>query len=88
LENINGTLYFVANDGVHGLELWKSDGTSNGTVMVADLRWGSGNSSPSSLTEVNGTLYFTADDGIQGRELWAYDLLAATDWIYLPLIMK
>jgi len=29
--------YFVANDGVHGNELWRSDGTALGTTMVTDL---------------------------------------------------
>lgn len=34
LINVNGTLYFSANDGTNGSELWKSDGTEAGTVMV------------------------------------------------------
>jgi ELWxxDGT repeat protein len=34
LVNMNGTLYFPANDGAHGTELWKSDGTEAGTVLV------------------------------------------------------
>ena len=36
LVNMGGTLYFSGNDGVHGGELWKTDGTAAGTVMVAD----------------------------------------------------
>ena len=34
---IGGISYFAASDGVHGRELWKSDGTAVGTVMVKDL---------------------------------------------------
>src|SRR5262245_55669770 len=55
--------YFAADDGVHGVALWKSDGTAAGTVLVKDIN-------PGSLTNVNGTLFFTADDGVHGIELW------------------
>ena len=34
---LNGTMYFNANDGIHGTQLWKSDGTAAGTTMVTDL---------------------------------------------------
>src|SRR5262249_49559939 len=46
LTNVNGTLFFVANDGVHGSELWKSDGTEAGTVLVKDINPDSASSSP------------------------------------------
>ena len=55
LTNVNGTLFFTANDGTNGRELWKSDGTAAGTVMVKDI-----NSAPQLdrlvLADVNGTL--------------------------------
>jgi ELWxxDGT repeat protein len=75
--NVNGLLYFGANDGTHGYELWKSDGTSVGTVMVKDIApnstySGVGSSNPSYLTNVNGTLFFTAIS-MGRRELWKSD---------------
>ena len=73
LTTIGSTIYFAANDGVHGNELWKSDGTAVGTKMVKNIRpYGKG-SFPMNLTTVNGTLFFTANDGKHGRELWKSD---------------
>src|SRR5262249_3598808 len=77
LTNVNGTLFFTADDGTSGVELWTSDGTEGGTVLVKDIRPGSSGSFPVDLTNVNGTLFFTADDGVSGTELWALDLLNA-----------
>ena len=37
LSDIDGTLFFRAEDGTHGYELWKSDGTPAGTTMVHDI---------------------------------------------------
>lgn len=73
LTNVNGTLFFTAADATHGIELWKSNGTDAGTVMVRDIRLGSAGSAPADLTVVGSTLYFTADDGANGRELWKSD---------------
>ena len=72
LININGTLFFSANDGVSGQELWKSDGTPDGTFLVKDID-SSGDSWPQDLTNVNGTLFFSANDGVSGQELWKSD---------------
>jgi ELWxxDGT repeat protein len=36
LRNAGGILIFTASDGVHGEELWRSDGTASGTRMVKD----------------------------------------------------
>ena len=42
IRDVAGTLFLGVNDGKHGWELWKSDGTTAGTVMVKDLWPGSG----------------------------------------------
>ena len=70
---VGGSVYFAANDGIHGYELWRSDGTADGTVMVKDIRRGSKSSHPRHLTDVGGTLYFAAKDGSHGQELWKSD---------------
>jgi ELWxxDGT repeat protein len=67
------TVFFVANDGMTGGELWKSDGTEAGTVLVKDIRPGSLGANPSNLVELNGTVYFVANDGVNGNELWKSD---------------
>jgi ELWxxDGT repeat protein len=63
-------LFLWADDVVNGRELWKSDGTAAGTVLVGDIWSGSPSSFPAWLYYVNGTLFFSADDGVNGRELW------------------
>jgi len=35
--DINGTLYFTAYNPTSGRELWKSDGSTGGTVMVKEI---------------------------------------------------
>ena len=72
-ENVNGTTFFAADDGGNGRELWKSDGTFEGTVLVKDIWPGPSDSNPRQLTNVDGTLFFVADDGVNGRELWKSD---------------
>ena len=80
LTNVNGTLFFEAYDGTYGTELWKSDGTEAGTVLVKDINPGAVSSDPSGLTNVNGTLFFAADDGSHRHALWRSDGTPAGTW--------
>jgi trimeric autotransporter adhesin len=75
---INNILYFSAEESPgSGTELWKSDGTSAGTVLVKDIYPGTNSGSPEHLFNYNGTLYFTAFTATQGRKLWKSDGTAA-----------
>ncbi len=72
LTAVGGKVFFVADDGAHGLELWQTDGTSGGTTLVRDLNPGADGSNPGELTAVGSTLYFTAGDGTNSG-LWQTD---------------
>jgi ELWxxDGT repeat protein len=66
IANVSSTLFFAANDGSHGQELWKSNGTSAGTALVKDIYPGPADSDPTFLTNVVGTLFFAANNGSHG----------------------
>jgi len=70
---VNGVTYFVATNATNGRELWKTDGTTQGTSMLVDVNVGAGSSDPSSLVNVNGVIYFAAKNASDGRELWRTD---------------
>lgn len=76
--------FFIANDGTTGAELWVTDGTTLGTLFVADINIGTNGSqidiAPSGLGSnmKNGKLYFFALNGtggftVNGIEPWVSD---------------
>ncbi len=83
-----GFMYFAADDGTNGRELWRTDGTETGTQLVMDVRPGALSSGASSLTVAGSTLYFTGTNAALptgppakalggGEQLWKSDGTAA-----------
>ena len=70
---LNDIIYFAADDGLHGAELWRSDGTEEGTYLVKDIVPGVEGSFPYTITAINGKLYFTAVTPEYGAEAWMSD---------------
>ena len=70
LQEFDGVAYFFANNGINGMELWKSDGTEAGTVMV----YTRSNLKILYPTSVGNILYFTfTDQSGNTSELWKSD---------------
>ena len=72
LFRVGNAVYFTADDGVHGRELWRSDGTAQGTAMVLDIEPGRSTASVREMTDMGGQLYFSANSQT-GQELWTTD---------------
>ncbi len=66
-----GNLYFTANGGGTGLELWRTDGTDEGTLQLHDLpNVATDSSTPRDFVSTTTHVYFTADNGF-GRQLFS-----------------
>ncbi|HYH96537.1 ELWxxDGT repeat protein [Hyalangium sp.] len=67
----DGTLFFAADDGVHGSDLWKTDGTEEGTMLVRDPAAGELTGTGAGNFVMKGqTLFFARNNPI---ELWKTD---------------
>ena len=79
---VGDTLYFSADDGSTGHELWAHDFSNHSTWQVADINSGSGTSWPGAYMHllVGDTIYFSASDGSTGEELWAHDTSNHSTW--------
>ncbi|OAV43992.1 T9SS type A sorting domain-containing protein [Lewinella sp. 4G2] len=68
---------FRAGTENEGTELWITDGTAAGTMLVKDINddpsFRRGNSNPNNFTEYQGKVYFTAGAPGTGSELWVTD---------------
>ena len=76
---LNGELFFNGLDTTNGMALWKTDGTTNGTVLVKDISelgfytsWQNATSYFHS-EPINNKLVFVSSDTVHGEELWVTD---------------
>ncbi|HEV7667195.1 MAG TPA: hypothetical protein VGS22_01645 [Thermoanaerobaculia bacterium] len=60
LIRLGSRVFFVADDGKTGRELWITNGTRRGTHRVKDLEPGPGSASPRNLVAFHGAVYFFA----------------------------
>ena len=74
-QSLNGVLFFSADDGHVGSELWRTDGTANGTFLLADLNPGPDGSFADEFTHFGDRVFFVSSsiDGLGSCELWQTD---------------
>lgn len=63
-------LFFVADDGKNGEELWRSNGTAIGTQLLKDINPNENSSNIRLLASIGNTVYFAASSPEFGFELW------------------
>ncbi len=74
---LGGLVFFTADDGMHGRELYVATSAPGSARLVKDIRPGYKGSNPMDLTPAGNHLFFSAEDGVHGRELWVTDGSAA-----------
>jgi ELWxxDGT repeat protein len=70
---IGDHILFAADDGSKGTELWVSDGSASGTVLLKEINPGAAGAYPQFLTPLNGKVVFRATEPASGTELWVTD---------------
>lgn len=78
----NNKLFFSARESSSGRELWVTDGTEIGTMIVKDINPGTAGADPYPIGALNGKFLFSAKDGTSGRKLWLTDGTATGTVLY------
>jgi ELWxxDGT repeat protein len=73
LTDVNGILFFTANDGTNGNELWKTNGTATGTKLVRDISPGAEWSNLNNLCSAGNKLFFLKDQYQSNQSFWSSD---------------
>lgn len=71
--DVGGVLLFTARNAWQEFELWKSDGSDTGTVLVKRFEGDEAGSWPRHLTNANGVLFFTLMDRRDHDSVWTSD---------------
>src|SRR5437868_2497381 len=83
----NNLLYFSATDATPDRELWRSDGTTAGNLLVKDVWQGSYSSNPTQFIVYKNYLYFIAKQGSNDGQLWQSDGTDAGTKVIAPSIV-
>ncbi|MBK6434542.1 MAG: hypothetical protein IPF83_00830 [Rhodanobacteraceae bacterium] len=71
--SLSDRIVLIADDGIFGLELWRSTGTAQGTVRLTDINPGAGSANIRQLTRVGNRVFFVATTPDSGTELYVSD---------------
>jgi ELWxxDGT repeat protein len=83
---MGSSVLFAVQDGVHGFELWTSDGTDAGTALVKDLFPGLDDGALTAPVAVGAWVVFSGNDGVSGEEPWASDGSAANTHLVADIV--
>lgn len=83
---IGSKIFFTATSDTEGQELWVTDGTTAGTVLLKDINPGTTSSGPGNFTVMGSKLIFTAKAPTSGEEVWITDGTPAGTVIYKDLV--
>ena len=85
---LGGATFFAATDGIHGVELWKTNGTGAGTLMVQDIEPGAGSSNPTNFAVFGSRAYFVATTQVSGTKMWVTDGTSSGTYKLTDLILE
>ncbi|GGD69656.1 hypothetical protein GCM10011514_37200 [Emticicia aquatilis] len=77
LGQTSNIIFFLAYDDIHGYEIWRTDGTQNGTFLLKDVNTEQASSSPKNIISAGNKIFFLARNEKTGVELWETDAITS-----------